>query len=73
MHALIISPFIQKELQLTFYANETTSTLHCSICSDGEHILKYLKNATFASVYISSRRTNKSDHLACIGRQNQNV
>ena len=25
MHALIISPFIRKELQLTFYANETTS------------------------------------------------
>ena len=37
MHVLIISPFIRKEQQLTFYANET-STLHGRLSRDREHI-----------------------------------
>ena len=48
MHALIISPFIRKELQLTFYANETTSLLHDRLSRNGEHIIvfhpQYLNN-----------------------------
>ena len=36
MRALKISPFIRKELQLTFYANETTGPLHGRVCRDGE-------------------------------------
>ena len=36
MYGRIISPFIRKELQLTFHANETTSFLHGR---DGEYNL----------------------------------
>ena len=41
MHALIISHFIRKELQLTFYANETTSLLHGRLSRDGEYIIEF--------------------------------
>ena len=34
MHALIISPFIWRDLPLSFYANETTSSLHGRPCRD---------------------------------------
>ena len=41
MRVLIISPFTRKKLQLTFYANETTSPLHGRLCRDGEHIIDF--------------------------------
>ena len=41
MYALLISPFTRKELQLTFYAKETTSPLHGRLCRDGEHIVEF--------------------------------
>ena len=40
MHALIISPLIL-QLQLTFYANETTSLLHGRLSRDEEHIIEF--------------------------------
>ena len=41
IHAVIISPFIRKELQLTFYANETISPLHGRLSKDGKHIIDF--------------------------------
>ena len=37
MHAIIFSPFLRRELQLTVYANETTSSIHSRSCREGEH------------------------------------
>ena len=41
MHALIISPFKQKELQLAIYENEATSLLHGRLSRDGEYIIEF--------------------------------
>ena len=41
MHALIISPFIRKELQLAIYANDATSLLHGRLSRDGEYIIEF--------------------------------
>ena len=56
MHALVISPFIRKKLQMTFYANETTSPLHCRPCRDGEHILEF-PLSTFFFQFITDTYT----------------
>ena len=37
IHALMISAFIRRELQLSFYANETTCPVHGTPCREGEH------------------------------------
>ena len=36
MHVLIINLFIRRELQLSFYANETTSPVHGRPCREGD-------------------------------------
>ena len=40
MHALIISTFIRRELQLSFYANETSRPVHGRPCR-GEHTIEF--------------------------------
>ena len=41
MYALMISAFIRRELQLSFYANETTSPVHGRPCIEGEHSIDF--------------------------------
>ena len=65
MHALI-SRFIRKELQLTFYANKTTGPLHGRLGRDGEHIIEfhppYLNNPETVTSTVESEH-NKTNTL----------
>ena len=74
MHALIISPFMRKEPQLTFYANETTSftwqTLQKRLraqlsLSTTKPTHWFVDPAIFLSAWISA----KSDQSASVGRK----
>ena len=66
---LIVSPFIRKELQLTFYANAATRPLHGRPCRDGEHIIEfhpqYLnKPETVTSTVESEHNKTKPTHCS---------
>ena len=41
MHALKINPFIRRDMQLSFYANETTSPVHGKACRGEEHSIDF--------------------------------
>ena len=41
MYALMISSFVRRELQLSFYANETTSPVHGIPCGEGERSIEF--------------------------------
>ena len=41
MHALMTSAFVRRELQLSFYANETTSTIQGIPCKEGERSIDF--------------------------------
>ena len=56
MHALIRSPFIRKEQQLTFYANET---LHGGLCKDGELYTQYLNNPEMVTSTVEAEHEKK--------------
>ena len=58
MHAMIISPFIRKELELTFYVNETTSLWHGRLSRDGEHIIEFHPQYLTRDGYEHSWKTN---------------
>ena len=64
MRALIISPFIRKELQLTFYANETTSPSHGRLCIHGELHPHYLNNPETVTSTVESEY-DKTNTLIC--------
>ena len=64
MRALISSPFIRKELQLTFYANETTSLLYGRICRDDELHPQYLNNPETVKSTVESV-CDKTNILIC--------
>ena len=64
MYALIISAFIRKELQLTFYANETTTPLHGRLCRDGKLHPRYLNNHETVTITVESEH-DKTNTLIC--------
>ena len=72
IHAVIISPCkelqLQKELQLTFYANETTSPLHGRFSREGEHIIEfhpqYFDNPETVTSTVESEH-DKTNTLIC--------
>ena len=64
MHVLIISPFIRKELQLMFYANETTSLLHGRLCRDVELQPDYFNNPETVTSIVESEH-DKTNKLIC--------
>ena len=41
MYALMISAFVRRELQLSFYVNETTSPVHDIPCREGERSIEF--------------------------------
>ena len=41
MYALMISAFARRELQLSFYANETTSPVNVIPCREGERSIEF--------------------------------
>ena len=46
MYALMISAFVRRELQLSFYANETTSPVHDISCREGERSIEFTLSAS---------------------------
>ena len=71
MHALVISPFVRKELQLTFYENETVSLLHGRLSREGEHIEfhpQYLNNPETVTSTAESEN-DKNQHVDLSAQQ----
>ena len=68
IHAVIISPCIRNELQLTFYVNETTRDLHGRLSRDGEHIIEfhpqYFNNPETVTSTLESEH-DKTNTLIC--------
>ena len=69
MHALITSPFIRRELQLPFYANETTSPVYGRYCREGEHSIDfYLQCFNNPETVMSTAESehDKTNTMTCV-------
>ena len=65
MHALIISPFIRRELQLSFYAKETKSPVHGRPCREGEHSIDFYPcRDGYANSWVRARQNQHNDMCA---------
>ena len=68
MYALMIIAFVRRELQLSFYANETTSPVHGRPCREGEHRKEFytqcFKNPETVTSTVESEH-DKTSTMTC--------
>ena len=68
MHALIISPFIRRQLQLSFYANETTNPVHGRPWIEGEQSIDFYPQCFNNPETITSTFESTHDKASCAQR-----
>ena len=68
MYTLIISPFVLRELQLSFYANKTTSPVHSRPCRERERSIEFypqcFKNPKTVTNTVESGH-DKTNKITC--------
>ena len=61
MYAFMISAFVRRELQLSFYANETSSPVHGILCREGERSIEFYPQCFKNPETVTS--TPESEHV----------
>ena len=68
MYALMISAFVRRELQLSFYANETTGPVHGVPCREGERSIEFypqcFKKPRDVTITVESEH-DKTNTMTC--------
>ena len=72
MYALMIGAFVRRELQLSFYANKTTSPVHGIPCREGERSIEFypqcFKNPETVTSTVESEH-DKTYTMTCTARE----
>ena len=68
MYALMIIAFVRRELQLSFYANETANPVHGRHCREGDHSIEFhpqcFKNPETVTSTVESEH-DKTNTMTC--------
>ena len=72
MYAFMISAFVRRELQMSFYANGTTSPVHGIPCREGERSIEFypqcFKNPETVTSTAESEHV-KTNTMTCTARE----